>query len=81
MAVHSTHLERLVALEMELGVIKENQQKFEGHYKEMNGKLDELLSLRNKGIGAFWLASLLTGTGIIGVLVSMIGWWKGFLHG
>lgn len=76
----ATQAERLVALELQVKSITLTQQKYEDHWKEVNGKLDELLSLRNKGIGAFWLASILTGTGIIGVLVSMFDWFRGVTH-
>lgn len=41
---------------------------------DMNAKLDSLLALRNKGVGAFWLASALTGTGIIGALSLLWDW-------
>lgn len=39
-------------------------------------KLDQLLDLRAKGAGAFWLASALLGTGIVGFLGSVFGWFK-----
>lgn len=42
--------------------------------EEIKDKLDELLQLRSKGMGAFWLASSLIGTGIIGALFSLIDW-------
>lgn len=44
---------------------------------EIEDKLDELLALRNKGMGAFWLASGLVGTGIIGFLGEILGWFRG----
>lgn len=43
---------------------------------EINDKLDELLAMRNKGIGAFWLASTLIGTGMVGMIVQLLSWWK-----
>lgn len=43
---------------------------------EIKEKLDELLQLRHKGIGAFWLASSLLGTGILGALISFLDWLK-----
>lgn len=49
--------------------------------KEMNRKLDDILTLKHKGLGAFWLASALVGTGIIGAVGSFFDWWKGLLHG
>jgi len=46
---------------------------------EINKKLDELLALRHKGIGAFWLASSLFGTSIIGLVTLLWGYFHG--HG
>jgi len=44
--------------------------------QETNDKLDNLLAIRNKGIGAFWLASTLLGTGIVGLIVQLFSWWE-----
>lgn len=35
---------------------------------DMDKKIDELIILKSKGLGAFWLASSLVGTGIIGFI-------------
>jgi len=43
----------------------------------MDHKLDQLLDLKSKGMGAFWLASLILGTGIMGMFASLITWFKG----
>jgi hypothetical protein len=59
--------ERLAVLEVEMRQTKRQLQ-------QMDGKLDDLLALRNKGIGAFWLASALTGTGIIGGVSLLWDW-------
>lgn len=58
---HITQAERIAALEVRVSDIQKQQQ-------EINNKLDELLGLRHKGVGAFWLASALLGTGIVGFL-------------
>jgi hypothetical protein len=55
----STQAERITALEVQVAAMQKTQL-------EINDKLDELLTLRNKGIGAFWLASALIGTGFVG---------------
>ena len=39
-----------------------------------NEKLDELLTLKNKGMGAFWLMSLIAGSGIIAWAMTMVKW-------
>lgn len=47
-------------------------------FKEVNDKLDQILTLRDKGVGAFWLASVIFGTGIVGALAACFNWmWKG----
>ena len=64
-----TQAERITALEVRVSDLLKIQQ-------ETNDKLDELLAMRNKGIGAFWLASTLLGTGIVGFIVQFIDWWR-----
>ncbi len=44
----------------------------------MDHKLDELLALRQKGMGAFWVASSILGTGIIGAIALVVQWLKGY---
>lgn len=64
-----TQAERIAALEVRVFDVQKKQQ-------EINDKLDELLAMRNKGVGAFWLASTLLGTGIVGFIVQCIEWWR-----
>lgn len=64
-----TQAERITALEVRMADVQVKQA-------EINDKLDDLLAMRNKGIGAFWLASTLLGTGIVGMIVQLISWWK-----
>jgi hypothetical protein len=42
----------------------------------VENKLDQLLELKNKGAGAFWLVSLIFGTGIIGGFATLVHWWR-----
>ncbi len=60
-----TQAERIAALEVQVSDMQKQQQ-------QINDKLDELLALRNKGIGAFWLSSGLLGTGIVGFIVQLV---------
>lgn len=62
-----TQAERITALEIQVSYLVAEQQ-------ETNKKLEELLTLRNKGAGIFWLASVLFGTSIIGVISYLIPW-------
>lgn len=66
--------DRITALEVTVTHLLTEQQ-------EMNGKLDQLLGLSNKGIGAFWLVSALAGTGLIGLSLNVLDWLKGLIHG
>jgi len=43
----------------------------------MDHKLDQLLELKSKGMGAFWLASLILGTGVAGIFANFVSWFKG----
>lgn len=69
MAGPTSQGERIATLEVRLSAVEAKQD-------EINAKLDDLLAMRNKGIGAFWLASTLLGTGIVGFIVQLISWWK-----
>lgn len=64
-----TQSERIATLEIQVTFLLEEQ-------KDMNKKLDDLLELRNKGMGVFWLASILFGTSLMGALSLMISWLK-----
>lgn len=62
--------ERVARLETEVKQILSNQTESREAVSNVNDKLDELLALKNKGMGAFWLASALAGTGIVSFF-----WW------
>jgi hypothetical protein len=64
-----TDKERIRAVEVHQKIV---DQKLEN----IDEKLDQLLAIRWKGAGAFWLASALLGTGIIGLISSAIDWFK-----
>ncbi len=61
-----TQAERIAALETQMGYIK-------AELEQSNRKLDDLLALRNKGLGAFWLMTMLFGTSVFG----LFSWFKG----
>lgn len=62
-----TQAERLAALETSYALLSVQVQ-------NIDSKLDDLLALRNRGLGAFWLASALLGTSFIGFVTMMVGW-------
>ncbi len=80
-----SQVERLTALEVQVTTLQEDfkalAETSEKRHKGMDDKLDQLLSLRDKGLGVFWLASTLTGVGILGFIGQVFDWWKGLLNG
>ena len=71
-----TNAERLARLEVEMKQVMASQDKFEIVCKDISSKLDSLLTLRHKGVGAFWLASLLMGTGIVGFFHALMDYFR-----
>lgn len=41
---------------------------------EIKEKLDELLHLKSKGIGALWFVSLIVGSGLLGLVTTIMAW-------
>lgn len=74
----SDTLERLTKLEVEMEQVLKSQEEFKASIKEINDKLDTLVTLKYKGMGVFWLASILMGTGIFGFFSQI---WEYFRHG
>lgn len=64
-----TEGERIAVLETEVRVLKEGQT-------EIIDKLNDLLSLKQKGLGAFWLASALVGMILMMMGNVIAGWFK-----
>lgn len=64
-----TQAERITALEVQVAHLVTELQK-------TNEQLAALLALRNKGAGAFWLASMLFGTSLVGLVTTFIHWMK-----
>ena len=61
--------ERLAILETKVTAMIETNQ-------ELNKKIELLLELRHKGVGAFWVASGLFGTTVMGVFFALVHWLK-----
>jgi hypothetical protein len=66
----TSQVERIAAMEVRLFKLEET-------VVNMDKKLDDLLALKYKGQGMFLLASAIFGTGIIGTLYMILGWFKG----
>lgn len=72
--------ERIARVEVE---VQELKREFQEHKKEVNdklktmdGKLDDLLALRNKGAGIVWLLSGAGVSGIIAILSQVFHWFR-----
>lgn len=80
----SAYSERIARVEVEVQELKEafkaHKNETNNNFKEMGDKLDDLLALRNKGAGVFWLVSSLIGAGIVGGAVQFMKWLVG-AHG
>lgn len=77
----TTQGERIVAVEVEVKALKDSfedhKQKTDAELKEIKEMLSDLLALRNKGVGVFWLVSSLIGTGIVGGFFQLARWFLG----
>jgi hypothetical protein len=69
-----TSNDRIIRLEVELKSALNAHNDMKANLKEVNDKLDDLLELRNKGIGAFWLATSLAGAGAISIFFQILNW-------
>ena len=61
--------ERIAILETKFEAMEEN-------LKDISQKLDTLLELKSKGLGAFWLVGLIFGSGVLGILVTAFSFFK-----
>lgn len=59
---------KLAVVEHKVKTIETALEDMRTIHDDMNKKLDSLLTLKHKGAGAFWLASIIFGTSILGVI-------------
>lgn len=72
-----TQGERLSTLEAQVSHLVRELQETNIRFREINDKLAELLALKHKGTGFFWLATTLFGTSLLGVVTSIMSWYRG----
>lgn len=65
----ATQVERIASLEVKVNDLTSS-------INSMEGKLDDLLALKNKGAGVFWLFTTIIGSGIIGLIIQVLDWFK-----
>lgn len=57
--------------------LEERVSELDTRMERIEKKLDELITLKNKGAGAFWLVSLIAGSGLIATIVEVARWLSG----
>lgn len=67
------HGERIAVLETKAEAVAIN-------LKSINDKLDELLHLKSKGMGAIWLVGILLGSGLLGIVATVMAVLNGRSH-
>ena len=72
-----SQVERIAQLEVKVDHLTDELSDANHSLKNVSGKLDELLVLRNKGAGVFWLAATLFGTSVIGITTWVINMFRG----
>lgn len=77
MSMPRTNPERITALEVEVKYLRETVSDLLEVTKAQNEKLDSLLELKAKGMGAIWLASAVLGSGILGAIYMLTSWLRG----
>lgn len=66
--------QRIAVLELK---VENLSAEFKKHTESTNEKLDSLLELRDKGMGAFWLVSAIFGSGVLAAAAWLFGLFKG----
>lgn len=66
-----------IALEVKVAILETKYAATEEKLDDVIKKLDSLLELKTKGMGAIGLVSILMGSGIIGLVILVINFFKG----
>lgn len=72
-----TNPERITAIEVEVYHLRNTVTDLLEVTKAQNEKLDSLLELKQKGMGAIWFASAILGSGLLGGIYFITSWLKG----
>lgn len=57
-----------------IGRLDERVDELSTRMGRVEDKLDQLLSLKNKGAGAFWLVGLIISSGVLTAVIEVIRW-------
>lgn len=69
--------ERIARLEEQVSNLTEDVRELKAEVKLMNEQLHELLQLKHKGMGAFWLVSIVIGSAIAVFAKTLIEYFAG----
>lgn len=75
-AVNDAYI-RLAVIEDQIKTLVAHNAIMASHAEARDKKIDELLDLKNRGVGAFWLASLIMGSATVTALLTFVDWLKG----
>lgn len=67
----SAYGERVARMEEQIKALSDKLETTDQKINDLTIKIDDLLALRNQGVGAFWIASTLVGTSIVGGVVAI----------
>lgn len=59
-----------------IAILETKFDRMDEHIQDVSQKLDTLLELKSKGLGAFWLVGLIFGSGILGIAVTAFSFFK-----
>lgn len=68
--------EQLIDHESRISAIEAKYDIMILQHDKMLDRMNQLLELKHKGAGAFWLFSLIAGSGLIGVITYVLDWFK-----
>lgn len=72
--------ERAAILETKVDEMETEYQLIKDELKEIREKLDDLLHLKSKGMGAFYFVSLLVGSGLLGLVATIFQFFNNRPH-
>jgi hypothetical protein len=74
----NTSLERDIQHAEAIAVLKHQMEDLQKDVTLLSKKMDEILELRSKGQGAFWVATGLFGIAIAALIGPLMEWFRGY---
>lgn len=60
-----------------LALVENKMEKLSKDLESIEKKIDALLELKNKGLGAVWLVTLIFGSSLVAGMASVMNWMRG----